>query len=97
MKLGLTTLLKNDEVLHRDGFLYCTNSTEPLNAKVERFHDNGQLKEMYTSIGLSGARVRHKPRLLSDTGPCYISRPLKSWLENQDMEHTRGAPYHPRT
>jgi antitoxin component YwqK of YwqJK toxin-antitoxin module len=50
MKLGLTTLLKNDEVLHRDGFLYCTNSTEPLNAKVERFHDNGQLKEMYTSI-----------------------------------------------
>jgi putative transposase len=49
------------------------------------------------ATGLSEARVRHKPRLLSDNGPCYISGELKAWLKNQDMEHTRGAPYHPQT
>ena len=37
------------------------------------------------------------PRLLSDNGPCYISGELKTWLKSQDIEHTRGAPYHPQT
>jgi len=49
------------------------------------------------ATGLSEARVRHRPRLLSDNGPCYISGELKSWLKQQDIEHTRGAPYHPMT
>ena len=47
--------------------------------------------------GLSQARVRHKPRLLSDNGPCYISGELRAWLRKQSIEHTRGAPYHPMT
>ena len=47
--------------------------------------------------GLSEARVSHRPRLLSDNGPCYINGELKSWLRQQDIEHTRGAPYHPMT
>lgn len=46
---------------------------------------------------LSEARVRHKPRLLSDNGPCYISGELRAWLRKQSIEHTRGAPYHPMT
>jgi transposase InsO family protein len=42
------------------------------------------------------------PRLLSDNGTCgrpscYISGELKAWLKTQEMEHTRGAPYHPQT
>ena len=36
-------------------------------------------------------------RLLSDNGPCYISGELKRWLAEQQIEHTRGAPYHPMT
>lgn len=47
--------------------------------------------------GLTEARVHHKPRLLSDNGPCYISKELREWLQDQDMQHTRGAPYHPMT
>jgi putative transposase len=35
--------------------------------------------------------------LLSDNGPCYVSGELKAWLKNQNMEHTRGALYHPQT
>ena len=55
------------------------------------------LKDALEATGLTEARVHHKPRLLSDNGPCYISKELRQWLQDQDMEHTRGAPYHPMT
>ena len=28
---------------------------------------------------------------------CYVSGELRRFLENQHMEHTRGAPFHPMT
>lgn len=43
------------------------------------------------------AVVRHKPRLLSDSGSCYISGDLATWLEDKKMDHVRGAPFHPQT
>jgi transposase InsO family protein len=55
------------------------------------------LEDALRATGLSEARVRHRPRLLSDNGPCYISGELKSWLKQQEIEHTRGSPYHPMT
>jgi transposase InsO family protein len=55
------------------------------------------LEDALKATGLSEARVCYKPRLLSDNGPCYISGELKAWLKDQDIEHTRGAPYHPMT
>jgi len=42
MKLQLTSVLENGELLERDGLLYKPNSTEPLTAKVEQFDENGQ-------------------------------------------------------
>ncbi len=50
-----------------------------------------------TSSGCDQAVVRHKPRLLSDNGSCYISGDLAKWLEDQKMDHVRGAPFHPQT
>ena len=47
--------------------------------------------------GLSQAKVVHRPRLLSDNGSSYISADLAKWLDGQNMEHVRGAPYHPMT
>jgi putative transposase len=47
--------------------------------------------------GLDKARVVHRPRMLSDNGSSYISDDLAKWLERQDMDHVRGAPYHPMT
>lgn len=47
--------------------------------------------------GLYHASVMHRPRLLSDNGPCYISSDLAEYLEDKGMPHTRGAPYHPET
>jgi len=46
--------------------------------------------------GLTEVRVRHRPRLLSDNGPAYVSKELKLFLKRKDTEHIRGAPYHPR-
>lgn len=40
---------------------------------------------------------KHRPKLLSDNGPCYVSSELKDWLEHNNMDHTRGKPYHPMT
>jgi transposase InsO family protein len=47
--------------------------------------------------GCNQARVRHRPRLLSDNGPCYIAGELAQWLNKQAMDHVRGAPCHPQT
>jgi transposase InsO family protein len=37
------------------------------------------------------ATVLHKPRLLSDNGPCYIARDLTEYIEANKMSHVRGA------
>jgi transposase InsO family protein len=47
--------------------------------------------------GLDQATVIHRPRLLSDNGPSYVSADLAEWLDGQAMDHVRGAPYHPMT
>ena len=46
---------------------------------------------------LDRVRVRHRPWLLSDNGPCCLSGELRRFLECRQMEDTRGAPYHPMT
>ena len=46
--------------------------------------------------GCDRATVIHKPRPLSDNGSSYIADDLAKWLDDRDMEHIRGAPYHPQ-
>ena len=47
--------------------------------------------------GCDQAKVVHTPRLLSDNGSSYLSGDLAEWLDDQSMEHVRGAPYPPQT
>jgi transposase InsO family protein len=47
--------------------------------------------------GCDGARVRQRPLLLSDNGPCYVAADLADWLADRAMEHMRGVPCHPQT
>ena len=49
------------------------------------------------ATGVDRVRVEHKPRLLSDNGPCYIAKDLAAYLEQHGLVHTRGRPYHPMT
>ena len=46
--------------------------------------------------GADEVRVVHRPRVLSDNGPCYISGDLATYLRRHGMQHTRGAPYPPQ-
>ena len=47
--------------------------------------------------GCASANVHHRPRLLSDNGPCYIAGELAEYIKAQRMIHVRGAPFHPQT
>jgi len=40
-------------------------------------------------------KVAHRPRLLSDNGPCYLSSDLADCLKGQGMTHTRGRAVSP--
>ncbi len=55
------------------------------------------LKLDLQASGMERANVAHRPRLLSDNGPSYISGDLAEWLDDRSMDHVRGAPYHPQT
>jgi len=55
------------------------------------------LDDALSFTGLDEVKINHKPRLLSDNGPCYISGELADYLEENGLSHTRGRPYHPQT
>ena len=41
--------------------------------------------------GIDQVRVLHRPRLLSDNGPCYVSGELADYLDPPDLTHSWGA------
>jgi len=55
------------------------------------------LEMALAASGCDQARVRHRPRLLSDNGPSYVAGDLAEWLADRGMDHVRGAPCHPQT
>ncbi len=55
------------------------------------------LERALEASGLESINVRHRPRLLSDNGPSYVSAELRDWLDERGMNHSRGRPYHPMT
>ena len=55
------------------------------------------LDQALAITGVDQVKVKHRPRLLSDNGPAYLSGELRQYLGDRKMAHTRGAPYHPQT
>jgi transposase InsO family protein len=47
--------------------------------------------------GVHHVKVIDRPRLLSDNGPCYVSKAFEEYLGIAGMSHTRCKPYHPMT
>src|SRR5262249_55200727 len=43
------------------------------------------------------AELMLENRLLSDNGSSYIAGDLAKWLNDRNIKHLRGAPYHPMT
>lgn len=50
-----------------------------------------------TALVCDSAIIRHKLRLLSDNGSCFISGDLAKWLEDNKTTHVRGAPLYLQT
>ena len=48
------------------------------------------LDDVQAFTDVDQVRVKHKPRLLSDNGPCYIAGELSDYLAANGMTHTRG-------
>jgi putative transposase len=48
-------------------------------------------------VEVTRVKVKHRPRLLSDNGPAFVSQALKEYLRRYRLTHIRGAPYHPMT
>ena len=46
---------------------------------------------------VSQIKVEHRPRLLSDNGPSFVSQALEKYLKRYRIKHVRSAPYHPMT
>jgi len=55
------------------------------------------LDDAIAFTGIGQPTVLHRPRLLSDNGPCFVSKALKQYLDEEGIDHTRGKPYHPMT
>ena len=47
--------------------------------------------------GLDQMTVVDRPRFLSDNGSSYVASDLADWLDERNIEHVRGAPFHPQT
>jgi transposase InsO family protein len=57
----------------------------------------GTLDDAIAVTGVDPVQVRHRPRLLSDNGPAYVSGELRDCLRERRLGHTRGRPYRPQT
>jgi len=55
------------------------------------------LDEATARTGVARVKVRHRPRLLSDNGACFVAKDLEAYLAQKGLTHTRGRPYHPMT
>jgi len=55
------------------------------------------LDQAIVKTGVVKIKVRHRPRLLSDNGPCYLSGQLQKYLKERKIDHIRGRPFHPMT
>ncbi len=63
--------------------------------KVEDVTDTLDLA--LAASGCDRVRVEHRPRLLSDNGPCYVASDLGEWLDKYKIAQVHGAPGHPQT
>ena len=68
-----------------------------LRAPMAAPHVMETLDEALALTGVDTVHARHRPRLLSDNGPAYVSKQLRDYLGERGMAHTRVRPYHPQT
>jgi len=94
-------------ILHKSASGLSQNTIRNYKNQLKRFQEwteNAPIDDVEETLmmalkksGLEQARVRHHPMLLTDNGPAYLSKDLARFLKRKNLEHIRGAPYHPMT
>jgi len=68
-----------------------------LNTTMAATDVQATLEKALTFTSVEHVAVQHRPRLLSDNGPAYLSGDLAKFLKAHEMTHIRGKPFHPQT
>ena len=68
-----------------------------LNTTMAATDVQATLNKALAFTGVEQVQVHHRPRLLSDNGPAYLSGDLAKFLKAHEMTHIRGKPFHPMT
>jgi len=55
------------------------------------------MRVITSALEKTGIEKGNRPKLLSDNGSSYISQKFGEFMDEEEMRHTRGAPYHPQT
>jgi len=55
------------------------------------------LDQALATTGVAHVAVVHRPRLLSDNGPAFVSHPLAQYLKSYHLPHIHGRAHHPQT
>ena len=55
------------------------------------------IRTVTKAIEKTGLDEENRPRLLSDNGSSYIAEKFGEFLDEENIDHIRGAPYHPQT
>lgn len=60
-------------------------------------HTKDVTRTLDKALKKAGLSKEERPKLLSDNGPCYISKELKQYMDDKEMKHIRGRANHPQT
>lgn len=50
------------------------------------------LDQALEMTGVTLVKLQHRPWLLSDNGPSFVSKPLHDYLQAHKIKHTRSTP-----
>ena len=54
-------------------------------------------RSIEAALNKTGLPIDQRSKLLSDNGPCYKSKELKTFIQTNGIIHIHGKPFHPQT
>jgi putative transposase len=73
------------------------SAEEKIRIVLEGLRGEDTLDRAVATTGVTQVALKHRPHLLSDNGPAYLSAQLADYLQAHGLRHTRGQPFHPMT
>jgi len=54
------------------------------------------MRSVDAALEKTGLKVGERPKILSDNGPCYVSKEIKEYMTSKSIKQVHGAPMHPQ-